>query len=1231
MTTGDVGLTTDGAGGGPDEIDDDQPRGDGFLLPFHEEIVDELLERDGLTVMAEGLGLSETLAGIIKALPRATAPPSVVDSALAAYLLPSTHAGGDVERTSGTPPSTSSRNHASRGETVGGGATLLLGLNDAQKRALRVHLKKLSPRTEWPFEITAECAGNERRIAYKKGGPLFVTTRIAAVDILSERLPPRDILGVVVCNAHRVTDFSGEAFVIRLFRAGNRTGFVRALTDRPGDLVRGFNSVERGMKALMVRRLNIWPRFHLGVRACLDAHAPEVVELRQPLTPATKKIQDAIIEVMHACMSELKKSKHVDTSELTLEAGLHKSFDRILQRQLDPVWHSVSRKLKQIVYDLRTLRNLATYLLRYDSVTFLRYLETLRVAEGRESVWLYTDAAHVIFEQAKRRVYALKRSVPAGPAIAAAGGSKRTPASEALDDDLVEVTEVAAPESMRPETELETILEPMPKWPLLEEIVEEVRVEKKKLRARMFAGDEKGKTNVVDRPGPSSDFAAEDAVESDFASHAGPGGAAYTPTREERFGQGPLLVVAKDDATANQLTHLLRLGSARLMRAVWAEYLERQRIAGTVGAAVASRGGRGGRGRGRSSTSSASKPSSGGRGKASASKPMSRMDRMRAAMMGEESVTASGGSGGGRGSRGVRGRPSPNSTAGLAGGGTPAERAAVAAAASSLARETARRARAAAAPAAAAAAKAGHKTATGDLDLAGPPSSPKPAKRRKTTAAVRKGNQEKTTLQTTLQTPDDDADADDDVLIVGETRRFPDSNATDRTTFGDDSYYECALHADDTDVLLASRGVYVASLSDRGGVLAAVNPSFIVVYDPDAAFIREIETHKASRPGAPMRVYFLVHDTSLEEQSYLSSVRYETAAFDALIRAKQHMVIPAEQEGRVNGGVGVLDDSILNLERSGVRAPHGAHDGLMTVDGPHIPKSTLAAHLVSGPRPLPLPQLAVLRDVSRDARALDTRRRGGQPATPSKLEVVVDVREFMSSLPSILHQSGFALKPATIEVGDYVLSPDICVERKALPDLVSSLQSGRLYNQAEAMCKHYKIPVLLIEFEREKSFALQALGDMGSEIHLTSTQSRLCLLVLAFPRLRLMWSRSLHATAEMFRAFKVAEPEPTVDAAVAIGAPRERLIGGSNPGGRSGLHSGDAVIPQEEPFNQPAIDVLRRLPGITEGNYRRVLDAVECLADLADVSQPDLAVILGDARQAKTLFEFIHAPFPIRG
>ncbi len=59
------------------------------------------------------------------------------------------------------------------------------------------------------------------------------------------------------------------------------------------------------------------------------------------------------------------------------------------------------------------------------------------------------------------------------------------------------------------------------------------------------------------------------------------------------------------------------------------------------------------------------------------------------------------------------------------------------------------------------------------------------------------------------------------------------------------------------------------------------------------------------------------------------------------------------------------------------------------------------------------------------------------------------------------------------QVGDYILSPDLCVERKSLSDLIGSLSNGRLYNQCVAMCRTYKHPILLIEFDANKPFALQ--------------------------------------------------------------------------------------------------------------------------------------------------------------
>ena len=60
------------------------------------------------------------------------------------------------------------------------------------------------------------------------------------------------------------------------------------------------------------------------------------------------------------------------------------------------------------------------------------------------------------------------------------------------------------------------------------------------------------------------------------------------------------------------------------------------------------------------------------------------------------------------------------------------------------------------------------------------------------------------------------------------------------------------------------------------------------------------------------------------------------------------------------------------------------------------------------------------------------------------IQVIVDMREFRSSLPSLLHAANLQVVPVTLTVGDYILTPDICVERKSIPDLISSFNSGRL-------------------------------------------------------------------------------------------------------------------------------------------------------------------------------------------
>ncbi len=76
-----------------------------------------------------------------------------------------------------------------------------------------------------------------------------------------------------------------------------------------------------------------------------------------------------------------------------------------------------------------------------------------------------------------------------------------------------------------------------------------------------------------------------------------------------------------------------------------------------------------------------------------------------------------------------------------------------------------------------------------------------------------------------------------------------------------------------------------------------------------------------------------------------------------------------------------------------------------------------------------------------------------------------------------------------MQIGDYILSPELCVERKSLPDLRQSFMSGRLYNQAEAMSRHYKTPILLIEFDRDRAFALQTSAELGNDINVSPFMS----------------------------------------------------------------------------------------------------------------------------------------------
>jgi DNA excision repair protein ERCC-4 len=64
-----------------------------------------------------------------------------------------------------------------------------------------------------------------------------------------------------VYRAHKIIESCQEAFILRLFRQKNKSGFIKAFTDKATSFSSGFCQVERVMRNLFVKKLFLWPRW----------------------------------------------------------------------------------------------------------------------------------------------------------------------------------------------------------------------------------------------------------------------------------------------------------------------------------------------------------------------------------------------------------------------------------------------------------------------------------------------------------------------------------------------------------------------------------------------------------------------------------------------------------------------------------------------------------------------------------------------------------------------------------------------------------------------------------------------------------------------------------------------------------------------------------------------------------------------------------------------------------
>ncbi|KAL6435890.1 hypothetical protein ACFW04_005629 [Cataglyphis niger] len=841
------------------------------MLEYENQIFLEIIQEDGLVITAKGLGIETVFANVIKA-----------------YLDP-------------------------------GNLVIILGTTDHDERYFIDLLKNYGTNT-LPHVINAECTSNEREIMYLEGGVLFISGRILVVDLLKNRVPLHLVTGILVYRAHNILNAYQEAFALRLYRQNNKTGFIKAFTNSSLAFTVGYSQVERVMKALFVKKLYLWPRFHTIVNNCLSQHEPDVIELHVQITPKMQNIQTALLDVMNYIVKELKRlNKYLDLEELTVENAIAKKFHKQLHLQLDPIWHQLSTTTKQLFSDLKTLRSLIISLTYEDSVSFYAMLNRLRTMEYavKASGWIMLDEVENLFKYARSRVYTDK-------------------------------------DELKPE--------PNPKWLALSEVLSEIQEQKYK---------KKDSENI-----------------------------------------NKVLILVHDNNICKQLKNYLTMGANKYL---FYEALK----------------------------------------KLSHNKDQ---------------------------------KPNGNN-----------------------------------------------------------------------------GKNIKEEQQSTSENNiDENTQNDQDTYVLTLTQKCIEE--TEPSTSTEDIkhqtlFEECSQLADldVTNCATSAPIVFIQAIKKGGDSMALQRaltehtPNNVILYVADIGTVRQLEVYQNNNPSLDLKVYFLIYGGSVEEQEYLTSLRREKEAFHSLINTKSTMVVPEDQDGKSEDCLALAVQSNNTNEES-------------------------------------------------------TRKGGIQSETKIIQKVIVDMREFRSELPAILYTRGIKVEPVTLVVGDYILTPEICIERKSISDLIGSLFSGRLYNQAVAMTRHYAKPMLLIEFDQNKPFCFQGNYYVSRDLKNTEITAKLQLLTLHFPKLKLIWSPSPHATAQLFEELKQGRDQPDPNIAAKIGADED-------------TENKQLMV---EKYNSNIQDFMAKLPGVHSKNLRILLNKGQSLSHLIKFTQEELKEILGNTNDAEMLYKALH-------
>jgi len=136
---------------------------------------------------------------------------------------------------------------------------------------------------------------------------------------------------------------------------------------------------------------------------------------------------------------------------------------------------------------------------------------------------------------------------------------------------------------------------------------------------------------------------------------------------------------------------------------------------------------------------------------------------------------------------------------------------------------------------------------------------------------------------------------------------------------------------------------------------------------------------------------------------------------------------------------------------------------------------------------------------------------------PKKPVIVADTRE--REIIRNLSPAKALIEEKQLQVGDFILSERVGVERKSIEDFLQSITDQRIFRQMENLARSFECPLLILEGNPELLF-------LERNIHKNAIRGVLALIALDY-KIPIIWTQNSRETAEQL--FWIANREQVLE------------------------------------------------------------------------------------------------------